>query len=866
MRALIIILAVAVLGFTQAFAAKSDILIFADFSSTSLSAAKYKSAILNYVEKFDDNAPSSVAVEDTRGDVLLALVALQSKLTLFPNTSVIISADNEAVTQSLQGVISRNPAWSKILFVSAFASSPAVCDPAANPNTVCIMPSEFTYLSALLDASRDHLNWASVAVIMSNNEFGRAIDSLFDKVIRTLVSPSTVVSREFLPTGSSVSDEADDAVLTTSIQGRPVAVLLFVSPAEYTRVLAAKARNPAASNLFFLLSKGNVNQIKTFTGSAGASSFMKGAVFSPYYSQASNLNLMNSDTDEMGRMLLSYTFDGLLAIATSPSLRPKDIFNATYEGGYTSPDGLFSFDLTTGRRTNVQFGVNSNSYNQNPSLLSYVLRAGSSSPIWDGNTNTIKTLIPPSPLRAVTVCMAAPPECADVTNLARLLAYTLQLNAENTTVTSIVPIPINTGMDGVSGLPSFLQVSRQCSILTGPGRFSINNVFTPIINSYGITQIEYTTANPGLSDLVTYPYFNRALPSDMFNFKVLAAALDFFAWERVIVLTTADAYGNAMAKAATDAMDERAVLIEHLVQIDSITPEALIPFFKNLRDTYIGRVVLPVLPVTDAQAAMFLDTWFSMGDKTTIFLFSNIFCQYLSGHPEQRARIPSSICALPRFDQSMVDATVPSYKSLLPRVRSSLLDAGFDKLDQCDLDSWGPYSVFALDTAKMLRQIVANATKLGVVINTTNMMPMIRGVTFNGVTSPFSITSKGDRTSAEYNLDIQEKGGNITVFGYWSSINTPNFKFLLPNKNSILWLDGSYTIPAATIRSLTFIAQTTLTASPGTIVLSVLGFLGTFLVFGFCYRHYRSQRLLEIELEQIDAEYDRAQKEREVVS
>lgn len=863
MRFLCLFFVLAIVGIYPCFAAKSDILIFADFSTTSLTPAKFKSSVQNFGDKFDD-APSSVFVEDTRGDVLLALVALQSKLTLYPNISVIISADNEAVTQSLQGILSRNTVWSKILFVSAYASSPVVCDPVANPSTVCVMPNEFTYLSALLDASRDHLNWASVSVIMSNDEYGRAIDGLFDKVTRTLVSPSTVISREFLPTGSSVSNDTDDAVLAASIQGRPVAVLLFVSPSEYTRVLAAKTRNPAASNLFFLLSKGNVNQVKSFTGSAGATAYMKGAVFAPLYSTASNLNLISTDADEMGRLLLSYTLDGLTAVCTSPSLKPKDIFNATYSGSFTSADGTFSFDIATGRRTNVQFGVNSNSYNQNPSLLTYILPAGTSTPIWDGNTNTIKTLVPPSPLRAVTVCMAAPPECADVANLARLLAYTLQLNSENTTVTSIVPIPINTGLDGVSGLPSFLQVSKQCSILTGPGRFAINNVFTPIINSYGITQIEYTTANPALSDLVTYPYFNRAIPSDMFNFKVLAAALDFFAWERVIVLTTADAYGNAMAKAAIDAMDERAVLIEHIIQIDSITPEALIPFFTDLRDKYIGRIVLPVLPVTDDQAAMFLNTWFSMGDKTTIFLFGNIFCQYFSGHPEQRARVPSSICALPRFNQAMVESTLPSYKSLLPRVRATLVEGGFDKLDQCDLDSWGPHSVFALDTAKMLRQIIANATRLGVVINTTNMMPMIRGVNFTGVTSTFTITSKGDRTSAEYNLDIQELGGNVTVFGTWSSSSIPNFRFLLPNKNSILWLDGSNKIPAATIRSLTFIAQTTLTASPATIVLSVLGFLGTFLVFAFCYRHYRSQRLLEIELEQIDAEYDRAQKEREV--
>ena len=84
--------------------------------------------------------------------------------------------------------------------------------------------------------------------------------------------------------------------------------------------------------------------------------------------------------------------------------------------------------------------------------------------------------------------------------------------------------------------------------------------------------------------------------------------------------------------------------------------------------------------------------------------------------------------------------------------------------------------------------------------------------------------------------------------------------YILPSTTRIVWLDGTETYsgnpdvlpPSSTIRSIQFIATATLTASPGAIAFSVLGFGVTVAVFFFCYRRYQTQQLILAELYAMD--------------
>lgn len=61
-------------------------------------------------------------------------------------------------------------------------------------------------------------------------------------------------------------------------------------------------------------------------------------------------------------------------------------------------------------------------------------------------------------------------------------------------------------------------------------------------------------------------------------------------------------------------------------------------------------------------------------------------------------------------------------------------------------------------------------------------------------------------------------------------------------------MTNSTDIPLDTFRDISFVISNTLTASPGAIVLSVLGFIGTITVFFFWYRHYKVQKMIELTL------------------
>jgi hypothetical protein len=259
-----------------------------------------------------------------------------------------------------------------------------------------------------------------------------------------------------------------------------------------------------------------------------------------------------------------------------------------------------------------------------------------------------------------------------------------------------------------------------------------------------------------------------------------------------------------------------------------------------------------LVPLQGADAANFyqLVNLLGMTKATTpyIFFLSNDLCQYGLANATARASLPSSICISPYVDPVAFGKLQSAYNAsnLLPQLQQTLFQGGFTGVYTCNLTTLSTYSAFALDSGSVIIDVVNRAVSRSMSLtNSAGLVPLIRQTTITTATGTFTIGSTGDRDYSAYSLDIQTPNG-VTFFAKWDIRAFPNF---VPNSNVIVWFDNTTSIPTATYRSIGFITQSTVTANPGTIVLSVLGFAGTIAIFFFCYRHYKMQRLIEMSLE-----------------
>ncbi|EPY21167.1 extracellular receptor [Strigomonas culicis] len=176
-------------------------------------------------------------------------------------------------------------------------------------------------------------------------------------------------------------------------------------------------------------------------------------------------------------------------------------------------------------------------------------------------------------------------------------------------------------------------------------------------------------------------------------------------------------------------------------------------------------------------------------------------------------------------------------------MKLTLSDGSFvSQLAKCSLSTIRAQNGFAVDAGYALIDVVDRMVTAGASFNVSaNIKKYIRSTTINKFTSNFSIDSTGNRDFAAYNFDIQTPT-DVVTFALWSQKQTPNFQATV---DDFTWLTGSTTVPLDTFRDMSFVLSSSFTASPGTIVLTVLGFVGTIMVFFFCYRHYKMQKLIE---------------------
>lgn len=795
------------------------------------------------------------------GNLITALTVVTDTLN-HPDTipDVLFLAETADVSLSVVDVMKKYAVAESVLYVSVHSSNANICDPDRNPRMVCMVPRDMLNVRALLEVASSQLKWDSMSMVFNNNEYGLGVQSTVGGQVQAASTTPTIVSQVFMDPHSD--DASDDEMVRTMMKSKPVGIAAFLREAQMRRLRDALVRTNH-SNTFIIGSREALNLMSSLTAVIAHKAIVSGpwgAVFASAYTSVSSLLAKGYFTstltiDDFGAFIVSHLFDGMTMIEQAGGISSMAALRATTFDGFT---GTVAFDTVYYQRVEMEFSLMTADFPIGDALVTWYLQSYSStSVITNPAPASTAAMVPLSPLMSVTVCMTSPATCSDTQMMVAMLYVLLEYNAAtelNSSAVSFLPVAINTGNSGVNGLSSLIPIARTCTVLTGPGNAQVTLALTPVINEFKITQLDYNSANDFFtSDEYAYPYFSRTTPANSFIYGAYGQVLMHYAWERVVIIAANDQLGNSRAQAMQTAMRQQNIYVEKVYLLDDTDKASLKACFDAIYSTAVTRIIIVLLALSGDSAAMF----YALPGELTylnkyIFFLSNQLCSYGYNTPSARAALPSSICLTPYVPPDRLTAINKEFSespSVLAEIKSTMSDGGFvAQVETCNISTITPRAGFAVDAGYVLVSAVERALAAKVVLSqSANLKPFVRGTSIDKFTGAFTISAaNGNRDFAAYTVDIEVPGTGVLEVGTWSEKQVPRFR---TTQDDFLWLTGSKDVPLDTFRDMSFVLNTTVSASPGAIVLSVLGFVATIGVFVFCYRHYKVQKLIEITLQ-----------------
>lgn len=431
-----------------------------------------------------------------------------------------------------------------------------------------------------------------------------------------------------------------------------------------------------------------------------------------------------------------------------------------------------------------------------------------------------------------------------------------------------------------------IQVAPNCSIVTGPGRIELVQSLTPIFNFYALPQLDYATAEDFLTTQGTmYPYYMRTVPDNSYIYSVHAAVCSYFAWERVIIMTSNDTVGTNRARSMQNKLQRQGVYVEQVYYIQDVARNEISKTFVDIYAYAVSRIIILLFSLHGDDADMFYNLIDEYSYMTNyVFFLGRELCMYGYTHPSARAKLQSSICALPYVSSAKLDELNKHIFDDTPKGRVSqdgdvqnsvseeverlLRSGGFASMvSKCRTESIRNFSAFAVDAAysiitasEQAQALQKNLNKCGGLDNSTshpngecvdkqnnfNYSSYLRNHSFDGLTGVFTIKADGSRPSADFAVDIAVS--NVTLqFGIWQDSASPHFRANVQD-NQWLWMTNTTSVPLDTFRDMSFLLRSSLSTSPFTIVLCIVGFVGTLTIFSIWYNHFIVQKRMEATL------------------
>ncbi|EPY33656.1 extracellular receptor [Strigomonas culicis] len=833
--------------------------VLIDLTRSSLNVTTFTQGIQHYITTNTSFAAvngstyfaESPTILNSDGDFITALQLvsdLVSNKSALPD--VLFLGETTDISIAVSDFLRTDTTTANILLVSIHGSNSRLCDPSTNTRTVCIVPRDLLNLRGLLETTSAQLQWSSVAVVYSNSGYGDGVKSALAGQIQAASTTPTVVAEATMnPAGT---DDEDDTLVAALLKYKPKGIACFVRESQMNRLRSALVR-ANASDVFLMGSRECLNVLPNLTGTYSPLTAAWGAIYASKYYAVEDFvaggYFPTDDLDPYGAFIISHLLDGMYMISAAGGTSSMTALRATSFRGFS---GDVAFDSIYYQRVEMTYAVTTASYGVDAPLVTWYLKDYSSTAVQTNTKAAITAaLITDSPLRAVKVCMTSAPSCGDTELMWSMLYVLAKYNSELESSSSSIPFitqAINTGASGVSGLSSLIPVARTCSVIAGPGRSSIAVALTPVINEFAVAQLDYASANDFFTDEeYSYPYFSRSVPQNSFNFLAYGDLCAWYAWERVIIVSMNDAYGITRASSLSSSMKRNNIYVEKTYYLDDLGASTITTVLDTIYKTDVSRIIFMMISGTEAGAS----TFFNLADSLSymskyVFFLSKDLCAYGDTSPSARKKLVSSICMFPYVSSSRLTSLNTAFASdttVQSTMKLTLSDGGFvSQLAKCSLSTIRAQNGFAVDAGYALIDVVDRMVTAGASFNVSaNIKKYIRSTTINKFTSNFSIDSTGNRDFAAYNFDIQTPT-DVVTFALWSQKQTPNFQATV---DDFTWLTGSTTVPLDTFRDMSFVLSSSFTASPGTIVLTVLGFVGTIMVFFFCYRHYKMQKLIE---------------------
>lgn len=812
--------------------------------------------------------PSPIIL-DTGGNLLTALTQIAT-LVSNPLTipSVLFLGETADVSASLVDVLRQNETTSNILIVSAHSSNTRLCDPATNARTMCMVPRDMINVRALLEMVSSQLGWYSMGFAFSNSGYGTGVQSAIASQVQAASTTPTVVAQVFMNGGGTTED--DDALVESLIEYRARGVGCFVREAEMWRLQAAVQRNSrAASTVFLIGSRESLNVLPNLTGDTTTTTKPWGAIFVSAYTPPAELvsqgffpASQSTAVDDYGAFVLSHLLDGLLMIdAAQGAIGDMAALRAARFNGYT---GTVAFDSIYYQRVQTVFSLITASHPVRSPLVTWTLVNYSTSATQvNVQASVTSALVRTSPLRTAMICMTSPSNCASTQMMMSMLYVLSNYNAQvadkdGDSVFNFYPVAVSTGASGVTGLASLIPIARTCAVLTGPGRDTVAMAFTPVVNEFQIPQLDYAVTNDYFTNNpYTYPYFSRSLPDNSFADGAITQICVHYGWERVIIITSNDQFGISRAQSMSTVMRQQNLYVEQTYYLADSSNATVAACMAKIYAKLVSRIIIMLVPFTASEA----ETFFGLSDSLTymrqyIFFMDAPLCHAAAASTtgvSLRQKLPSSICiysnvTLARLATINADYTSSANAVMRQGMRKLMSDGGFlSTVEACDTSAITAYSGFAVDAGYVLIDAVTRAFAANASLNVAaNLLSYLRNTSINKFTGNCTIDSTGNRLYAAYSIDIQLWNAAPLLIGTWDSKASPALDI---TQSSFTWLTNSTEAPLDTFRDTSFVLSSAFSASPGTIVISVLGFILTIAIFYFCYRHYRMQKLIEQALE-----------------
>lgn len=873
-----------------------------------LSRSTFSSSLLqSSIEAYTSNASSSLTlfenavpyIINSNGSLLTALSQLDiAAKNASGGLDIIFVGDTSSVTEGVADYVSSNlvsangTRLSQIPIISLLSASDSLCK--NYPQVVCICPTEGSVVQGLLEISYFSLSWQGASAVLGDTFADRRLGAVVAEKNGLHVSP-TITEYYYVPeplNSFPALSEANEVGVLSFLSDQDM--LLLYSHYINTSTTSTSIKESIKSSTITFAGNANTtnnSQATTTASNITCPYFFIGnylslnarelfvdqglcaALFVPHYATSSQLQeqgiLSTSSSkefarndlrttggntrstaivDDTGAFIISYLVDAMQMVEHAGGTTS---ISALRSVNFTGVTGQVLFNFQSYQRLGISIDLISTSYAVDSPLISYTLSMDGTSQINNLKPTVVSSLIPASPLSTATLCLAVPPTCEDVSQAVSIYYYLLYLyDVFPTTSFKLNVKLINTGNEGVSGFSAFLSVARLCTAVLGTGHASIDYRLAPLINYYNITQIDYQTASSAFTSatLNAIPSLSRTIPQYSYSDIGLAEICTHFGWERVIVISTSDQFGDARGKEATSAMISRNVYVEKVYYLADTSLNSMLKVFSEIYKSDISRIIFFAVSLFGEEA----ETFFNLKQQAPylnnyVFLLDQTLCTYGSTYPSARNKLQSSICMAPDVEAEEIDDlnTFISAKSLSSKAKSMLISDGFPtQATTCSYDTVSAYNGFAIDAGDVFYETVSEASITGISwANSSALLPLVRNESFLGVTSDFFIDSEGYRSWASYKCNIQTPDQTIVTFGSWSEDQKPNFQS--SNVDKWIWMDNTTVVPLDTFRDASFVFQSTALSSPGGIAISILGFVITFFAFFLCFRHYDMQRKIE---------------------